>query len=94
MSLHISKRAAAELALKLATDFMHRQDVKGWEWRCFGAHPDTIDPGYRGRKIASRWIVLVEYSRNGGELDGPAIIHVDIETGTAKFPVNGEGEGS
>lgn len=84
MSLHISKQKAAELALKIATDFMHRQDVEGWEWTCSAAHPDMIDPGYRGRKIATRWIVLVAFRRNGVPFDGPGVIHVDIETGTAE----------
>lgn len=85
MSLHISKREAAELALKLATDFMHCRNIKDWEWTCLDAHPDAIDPQYRGRKIAIRWIVLVEYSRNGGVLDGPAILHVDIEARTVTY---------
>ena len=85
MSLHLSKQQARDRALQLATDFMRTQDTKGWDWACLGAGPHASDPQRRGRKIPTRWTVVIQYSRHGAITDGPALLNVNIETGAVEW---------
>ena len=71
--------------MQLARDFMREQDSRGWDWDLEAAYPDPIDPECRGRKIATRWVVCVQYKKNGSLLDGPAVISVNIANGSAAF---------
>jgi hypothetical protein len=85
MSLHISKAAAADRAKQLAEEFMSRQDTRGWEWTLSIATPDKFNPSYNGRKIATRWVISVQYAEEGVVADGPALLYVDIANGTVTF---------
>lgn len=85
MSLHITNADAVEKAIQLASDFMCEQDTQDWEWDIGAALPDSIDPEYGGRKIATRWVVSVHYKKQGAQFDGPAAIAVNIADGSASF---------
>lgn len=85
MSLHLSQQEAAELATQLALDFLQRQDTKGWDWLLGGVAPDPVDPRKRGRKLATQWIAVVNFSKDRSALDGGGVIKVNIEDGTAEW---------
>lgn len=82
MSLHLSHQAASELATALAKEFMSKQDTRGWNWECGVAQPAPIDPEFKDRKVASRWVVAVRYFKVNATLDGPAILLVNINEST------------
>jgi hypothetical protein len=81
MSLHLSTQRAAERATQLAFAFMHRQDTKGWDWSLGDAMPDPIDPNKDGRKIATQWIVVVNYAKDRTTLEGGSVVKVNIKNG-------------
>ena len=74
MSFHLSHQEVSELATALAIEFMSKQDTCGWNWECGPAQPDPIDPKFKGRKIASKWVVSVHYFKSNVTLDGPATL--------------------
>lgn len=85
MSLHVSNAAAADRATQLAEEFMSRQDTRGWEWTLSTATPDHINSSHNGRKIATQWVVSVQYAKEGAILDGPASLNVNIADGSVTF---------
>lgn len=71
-----SVEAAAE-ATRLAADFLSSADSKGWTGNLGDAKPDPIESQKEG-KIHRYWISLVHWTKDGSELDGPAVIRVDL----------------
>ena len=94
MKHRLSKEQAEAKANEIATKFMSSIDTKGWSWRCGVAMPDPINPDRQGRKIATRWVVAVEWTyaewekviSEGGTIDGwHSFVVVDISAGTASL---------
>jgi hypothetical protein len=85
ISLHLSKADAEARAMELARRFMNSQDTSGWAWTIDFARADPINPDHKGRKIATGWIVIVNYTKDGAVLDGPTVLYVNIEDGSVAF---------
>ncbi len=83
--MHISKAKAAERALELATAFMRKQDTRGWDWALGHAIPHSFDPCHNEHKIATKWIVTVQYSKRGTMIDGPAILQINLIDNSVVF---------
>jgi hypothetical protein len=81
--MRLSKREAEAEAIRIAKEFVAANGEL--ERTCGGAKPDVLASGYRRRKNIIKWTVLFDRSVGGTITDGPAIVHVDIETGEAEF---------
>ena len=69
------------LALKLADDFLKSIGTKGWSYTFKNAKSHLTD----GTINHKEWVVVIQYSKDGAVLDGPAILIVDIESGHCNF---------
>lgn len=79
--MRISNSEAKETAIELAVSFLTTQPPKaGWEWEILDASPDLFASEARDRKTPICWAVVVEWSRNGSVIDGPAVLRVNIGT--------------
>jgi len=58
--------------------------MKGWHWDLGLAEPDPINTESIG-KTPRYWICLVQYSKGAGTLDGPGVIHVDLQSEVASW---------
>lgn len=83
--MHISKAKAAERALELATTFMQELGIASGDWALGHAIPDPIDPCRKGRKIATKWIVTVQYFQSGAMLDGSALLQINLSENSVVF---------
>lgn len=70
------EQAAAE-AKNLASEFLARADSKGFTGELGEATPDPIETEKHG-KVQRYWISLVRWSKDDAELDGPAVIRIDL----------------
>ncbi len=80
----LSRHEASEKATAIARQLAESTDMKGWTWELGRATPDTIETESVG-KTPRHWISLVSYSREGSFLDGPAVIHVDLQSEAASW---------
>jgi hypothetical protein len=79
--MRISNSEAKEAAIELAVSFLASQPSKpGWEYKVVDASPDLLANEARDRKTVICWVVVVEWSRDGSVVDGPAILGVNIRT--------------
>jgi hypothetical protein len=79
--MRISNSEAKETAIELAVSFLTTQPPKsGWEWKVVNASPDPFAGDARDRNAVICWAVVVEWSKNGNVVDGPAVLRVNIGT--------------
>ena len=83
--MRISNVEAKEKAIAIARDFLSKQDNRGWQWSCSDASPDKSFGPFKDGKAHQQWAVLVEWSKSGSQYDGPAVLLVNIESGTCVF---------
>ena len=76
--MRLSKAQGEAKAIRLAEQHLATQDSKGWVFKCVSSRPDyTMSPA-TGRKVPTKWSVVVECSKDGATLDGPLVLIVDI----------------
>ena len=80
----LSLEQASELATEVARELLESTESKNWDRELFDARPDVVLTEKDG-KIPRFWSALVQYSRNGAVLDGPASILVDLKTRSATW---------
>lgn len=79
--MKLSNSEAKETATDLAVSFLTTQSPKsGWEWKVLDAAPDLFASEARDRKTPICWAIVVEWSKNGNVVDGPAVLRVNIDT--------------
>ena len=85
-TFRLSRAEAEQRAEELAHHHLSQLDTRGWTWECGGAMPHPLDPQDHGRKVPQRWIVGVRwFTTDGGLVDGPGSIDVDVAAGTVKL---------
>jgi len=75
----LSTSEARSLAVQIAEDFARHG---GWEGTLLSAEPDSHAADHRGRTPV-QWVVAFTTLLRGVEYDGPRLVRVDIEAGTA-----------
>ncbi len=88
MSLHISKAAARDEALRIASEFTATQfaEENRWDWECCEPQPDSSSANDQQRKTVVKWSVAIRIlPKDGGTFDGGPIVWVDIITQEARF---------
>ncbi|GLS96108.1 hypothetical protein GCM10007918_34000 [Piscinibacter gummiphilus] len=75
----LSMSKARSLAMQVAEDFARHG---GWEGALLSAEPDARAADHRGRTPV-QWMVAFSTVLRGVEYDGPRLVRVDIENGTA-----------
>jgi hypothetical protein len=85
MPFRLSKRQAQLRAIEVAKHFLSKRDLHGCNWEIVSARPDSINPNTRGRKVPRRWRVVVQWLVPGSTIDGPGVIGVDVDAGSADF---------
>ncbi|WP_337173788.1 hypothetical protein [Paludisphaera sp.] len=81
--MRFSKVEAEREAIRLAERLVAADGGAGWT--CLGASPNVLAPGYKKRKNIIKWSVAFDRSSGGVMIDGPVVVHVDIETGAADY---------
>jgi hypothetical protein len=81
--MRLSKGEAEREAIRLAERFVAANGGTGWS--CLGASADVFAPGYRKRKNVIKWSVAFDRSSGDEIVDGPVIVHVDLDTGAADY---------
>jgi len=73
----MSPKMAVIEATNLASTFLAQKDSRGFFGELGDATPDPIETEKLG-KVPRYWNSLVRWSKDGSELDGPAIILIDL----------------
>ena len=80
----LSRQEASEVATSIASRLAETADMKGLEWELESARPDLINTESVG-KTPRHWIALVHYRKGDGILDGPGVIRIDLQSGSATW---------
>jgi len=79
--MRVSNSEAKETAIELTVSFLTTQPpAPDWEWQVVDASPDLFASEARDRKTWICWVVVLEWSKNGSVVDGPALLRVNIGT--------------
>ena len=79
----LSKAEAGEAATALARRLAAASaPPEGWRWECGHAEPDATNSESIG-KTPRYWIALVRWYIDGGIVDGPSVIRVDLKADEA-----------
>jgi len=73
----MSPNQAVSEATNLAASFLAGENAKGFTSELGDATPDPIETEKQG-KVQRYWIALVRWYKDGAELDGPAVISIDL----------------
>jgi len=75
---------AKNVATTLAVDFLRESDSKEFVGKVVNVRPDPIN-AEKIRKVPRYWIAIVTWSKNGVDLDGPAVICIDLSKQQCKW---------
>jgi hypothetical protein len=75
----LSRVDAAAAAERIALTYAAATGIEG---KLLGVEPDNYSPERRG-KTPAHWVAIFESVINGAVFDGPLVINVDLEAGSA-----------
>ena len=65
--MRLSKAQGEAKAMRLAEKYLAEKDSRGWVCKCLSAKPDYMLEPATDRKVPTKWTVIVECSKDGGD---------------------------